>query len=136
MPLLVSAAIIESEGHILLARRRPDVPYPDLWEFPGGKVEDGEDPKDCVIREIMEELGMEIDVISIYDVVYFQYPERDVLVLAWLCTWTSGEVRNLEVADHRWVKPAEIPSFELLPADIALAQRLAAEFGHEDTARV
>jgi 8-oxo-dGTP diphosphatase len=136
MPLLVAAAIIESEGQVLLTRRKPEVPYPHLWEFPGGKVEKGEDPKDCVIREIREELGIEITVTSIYDAVYFRYPERDVLVLAWLCNWTSGKVQNIDVADHRWVAPSEIPSFDLLPADIALAQRLAAEFGNDDTSRI
>ena len=56
MPLLVAAAIIESDGYILLTRRKPDVPYPHLWEFPGGKVEEGENPRDCVIREIREEM--------------------------------------------------------------------------------
>jgi 8-oxo-dGTP diphosphatase len=136
MPLLVAAAIIESKGYILITRRKPDAPYPHLWEFPGGKVEEGENPKDCVIREIREELDIEIAVSSIYDVVYYRYPERDVLVLAWLCNWTSGRVQNLEVAEHRWVKPAEIRFFDLLPADIALAQRLAAEFGNENTSRL
>jgi 8-oxo-dGTP diphosphatase len=136
MPLLVAAAIIESGGLILLTRRNPHVPYPHLWEFPGGKVEAGEDPKDCVIREIREELGIEITVTSIYDVVYFRYPERDVLVIAWLCSWTSGRVQNLDVADHKWVSPSEVPSFDLLPADIALAQRLAAEFGNENISRL
>lgn len=136
MPLLVAAAVIESEGYILLTRRKPDVPYPHLWEFPGGKVEEGEDPRDCVTREIREELGIEIAVTSIYEVVYYRYPERDVLVLAWLCRWTAGRVQNLEVAEHRWVKPSEIPSFDLLPADVSLAQRIAAEFGNEHTSRV
>ncbi len=128
--LLVAAAIIEHNGKILLARRRGDVPYPLLWEFPGGKVEPGEDPKNCVIREIREELGVEVAVAGIYDTVFHRYPERDVLVLAYRCHWISGEVRDLEVSAHRLVFPADTANFELLPADVPLAQRIAQEFGH------
>lgn len=134
--LLVSAAIIEHGGKVLLARRKADVPYPLLWEFPGGKVEAGEDPQGCVVREIREELAIEVAVAGIYDVVFHRYPERDVLVLAYRCRWLSGEVRDLEVSEHRWVPPADIVNFELLPADIPLAQRIALEFGNGDTARL
>jgi 8-oxo-dGTP diphosphatase len=80
--LLVAAAIIEYNGTILLARRRQNAPYPLLWEFPGGKVEQSEDPKDCVVREIREELAIEISVTGIYDVIFYRYPERNVLILA------------------------------------------------------
>ncbi len=83
--LLVAAAIIEHDGKILLAKRKVDVPYPLLWEFPGGKVEPGEDPKDCVVREIGEELGIEVAVTGIYDAIFHRYPERDVLVLVYCC---------------------------------------------------
>ncbi len=126
--LLVAAAIIEHDGKILLARRRSDAPYPLLWEFPGGKVEPGEDPADCVVREIREELSIDVVVERIFDVVFFRYPERHVLVLAYRCRWTGGEIQDLEVSEHRWASPAEVPGFELLPADIPLAQRLSAEF--------
>ncbi len=134
--LLVAAAIIEFGGKILLARRKADVPYPLLWEFPGGKVEAGEDPRDCVVREIGEELAIEIDVTGIYEVIFHRYPERDVLVLAYRCRWVSGEVRDLEVSEHCWVLPGDVGNFELLPADISLAKRIALEFGNGDTAHL
>jgi 8-oxo-dGTP diphosphatase len=134
--LLVAAAIIEFGGKILLAKRKADVPYPLLWEFPGGKVEAGEDPRDCVVREIGEELAIEIAVTGIYDVIFHRYPERDVLVLAYCCRWVSGEVRDLEVSEHSWVLPGEIGNFELLPADIPLAKRIALEFGNGDSAHL
>lgn len=134
--LLVAAAIIEFDGKILLARRRADVPYPLLWEFPGGKVEAGEDPGDCVVREIREELAMEVAAAGIYEVVFHRYPERDVLVLAYRCRWVGGEVRDLEVSEHCWAAPADLLDFELLPADIPLAKRIALEFGNGDTARL
>ena len=134
--LLVAAAIIVDGGKFLLARRKADVPYPLLWEFPGGKLEAGEDPKDCVIREIREELAIEITVTGIYDAIFHRYPERDVLVLAYLCRWASGEIRDLEVTEHRWVLPGEVGTFDLLPADIPLARRIALEFGNGDSAHL
>jgi 8-oxo-dGTP diphosphatase len=135
-PLLVTAAVIEHEGMVLLTRRRPDAPYPLLWEFPGGKVEPGEDPLDCVVRELREELGIEVAVDGIFDVVYHRYPERTVLVLAYRCHWTGGEIVDLDVAGHSWVAPEHLLSYALLPADIPLAQRLAREYGHADTPRI
>jgi 8-oxo-dGTP diphosphatase len=134
--LLVAAAIIEHGGKVLLARRRADVPYPLLWEFPGGKVEPGEDPADCVVREVREELVIEIAVERIYEVVFFRYPERNVLMLAYLCRWLSGDVTDREVAEHRWAAPEEVAAFDLLPADISLARRIGEEFGSGNSARL
>lgn len=134
MPLLVTAAIIEHSGKILLTRRRANAPYPLLWEFPGGKLEPAEDPRDCVVREIREELSIEISVEGIYDVVYYTYPERTVLLLAYRCNWLSGELKELEVAGHCWAAPKDIPGFQLLPADIPLAARISKEFANAGTA--
>ena len=132
-PLLVTAAIIENNGKLLVTRRRPDVPYPQLWEFPGGKVEPEEDPRDGIVREIREELAIEIAVEGIYDVIYFRYPERTVLVLAYRCRWVSGEIEDVEVAEHRWVATGELEKLELLPADISLVERICRESVDEDS---
>lgn len=135
-PLLVTAALIEHGGKILLTRRRADVPYPNLWEFPGGKLEPGEDPRTCIVREISEELGITITAGAVFDVIYHRYPERTVLVLVYRCHWTAGEITDLEVAEHRWVRPADIAGYRLLPADMPLAERISREFDHEDTSRL
>jgi len=110
-PLLVTAAIIVHEGKVLLTRRKADVPYPLLWEFPGGKVEQAEDPRDCIVREIREELAIQVSVRGIYEVIYHRYPGRDVLVLAYRCLWTSGEIIDLDVAEHRWTLPCALAEF-------------------------
>jgi 8-oxo-dGTP diphosphatase len=127
LPLLVTAAVITHEGRLLIARRKADVPYPLLWEFPGGKVEKNEDPRDCVVRELREELDIDITVDGIYDVVYYRYPERPVLVLAYRCRWAGGTVRNLDVTEHYWAMPDELPAFDFLPADLPLVERLGRE---------
>ena len=126
-PLLVTAAIIRHDGKILIARRKSNVPYPLLWEFPGGKVEINEDPKACVVRELKEELDIDIKVEDVFDVVYYRYPEKPVLVLAYRCTWTSGAVRDLDVSEHRWVLPEQLMLFDFLPADLPLIERLSRE---------
>ncbi len=134
LPVLVTAAIIIHQGKVLLARRRADAPYPLLWEFPGGKVEPMEDPSDCIVREIREELAIESAVKGIYDVIYHRYPERPVLVLAYRCTWTDREIIDLDVAEHRWVLPENLLDYELLPADIPLAEKIRKDFINEGPA--
>jgi len=135
-PLLVTAAIIPHDGKLLVTRRKADVPYPLLWEFPGGKVEPQEDPRDCIVREIREELAIEVDVAGIYDVIYYRYPERAVLVLAYRCHWLRGEIIDLDVAEHRWVLPCDIPKLELLPADFPLAEKICREHKNADFTRL
>ena len=88
-----------------------------LWEFPGGKVEDGEDPAATVVRECREECGIEIAVDDILDVTFHRYPKKDVLLLFYACRLVRGEVQHLGVADHAWVLPGEIRGYPLPPPD-------------------
>jgi 8-oxo-dGTP diphosphatase len=135
-PLLVTAAVIIHNGEVLLTKRKANVPYPLLWEFPGGKVEHGEDPRDCIVREIREELAIEVAVTGIYEVVYHKYPERAVLVLAYRCQWLKGEIIDLDVAEHRWSRPFDLMLFQLLPADIPLAKKICGEFAGADITNI
>ena len=84
------------------------------------------------VREIREELAIEVDVLGIYDVIYHRYPERAVLVLAYRCNWLSGEITDLDVLEHFWAPPCDIRKFELLPADIPLAEKICREFADAD----
>lgn len=133
LPLIVTAAVIVHDGKVLVTRRRPDAPYPDLWEFPGGKLEPSEDPRDCIVRELHEELEIGVTVSDAYDVIYHRYPERPVLVLVYRCHWRSGVPRNREVAAHRWAAPDELTTLDFLPADIPLVERLVRELHDEDS---
>jgi 8-oxo-dGTP diphosphatase len=124
---LVVAALIRREGRVLLSRRRADQPMPLLWEFPGGKVEPGESPAEALAREVREELGCDVAVGAIHDVVFHRYDAFDLLMLVYRCAITAGEPRPLEVAELAWVEPARLPAMALLPADYPLARALAAE---------
>lgn len=127
--LLVVAALIEQDGRILMSQRRSDQSLPDCWEFPGGKIEPGEAPESALVREIAEELGCEVAVGSIYEVVFFPYPDFDLYMLVYRALITAGEPQARQVAAIAWLAPAEIEQRELPPADYPLARRLAREAG-------
>jgi 8-oxo-dGTP diphosphatase len=124
--LVVAALVRDGSGRILLSRRREDQPMPLLWEFPGGKVEEGEAPTDALAREIEEELGCRAEVGRVDDVVFHRYPEFDLYMLVYCCR-LIGEPRPVEVAELAWVAPADLENYEVLPADIPLCKRLSRE---------
>jgi tRNA-Thr(GGU) m(6)t(6)A37 methyltransferase TsaA len=121
---LVMAALCRRDGRILLTRRRPEQPMGGLWEFPGGKLEPGELPEEGLAREIREELGVGCRVGGIHDVVAFRYPEFDLLMLVYDCV-LEGTPQAVDVAELAWVVPAELPGYDVLPADRPLVEKLA-----------
>jgi mutator protein MutT len=95
-----------------------------MWEFPGGKLEQGESPEAALARECLEECGIEIDVGEILDVTHHRYRERDVLLLFYRCVLRAGEVQNLQVAEHAWVTPEELDRYSLPPADLGVVTKI------------
>ncbi len=125
MPVvLVAAGVIQEAGRVLVSKRLAGTHLAGLWEFPGGKVEDGEAPEAALVRELREELGIEVRVDSVMDVVFHAYPEKSVLLIFYRCTRLAGEPRDLEVAGHRWVPLADLRDEEFPPADVRLLARL------------
>jgi 8-oxo-dGTP diphosphatase len=122
--LVVAGLVRDGENRILLSKRRADQAMGGLWEFPGGKIEDGESPEEALARELREELGCGATVGRIEDVVFHRYDEFDLLMLVYRCT-LDGEPRPVEVAELAWVMPRELLGYELLPADFPLCERLA-----------
>jgi 8-oxo-dGTP diphosphatase len=122
--LVVAALVRDGEGRVLLSRRRPDQPMPNLWELPGGKVEPGESPTVALEREIREELGCGCAVGRVDDVVFFAYPDFDLYMLVYDCR-LEGAPRPVEVAELAWVEPARLPEYDVLPADRPLVERLS-----------
>lgn len=123
--ITVSAAIIRRNEHILLSRRKPDAHLPNVWEFPGGKVEPGESLTAALQRELREELGIDVEVNDEYYTTTHHYPAKSVELHFFNCTILGGEPRAIDVAEFRWVKPTALRSYEFPEADIELVERLA-----------
>ncbi len=123
--VIVAAAVVKKDGRILLTRRLADVHLAGSWEFPGGKVEDGEDPEAAVVRECREECGIDVEVGSILEVAFHRYERKDVLLLFYECHLPGAQqICNLGVAEHTWVLPSELRNYGLPPPDERLVRRL------------
>ena len=129
MPVIVAAAVIIEDGRVLLTRRQEGQHLAGFWEFPGGKVEDGESPEEALERECREECGIEVAVAEVLDVTHHRYPQKDVLLLFYRCELRGGQVRHLEVADHAWVAPSDLDRYALPPADERVVTRIRQLFG-------
>jgi mutator protein MutT len=122
----VSAALIFHQGRLLITQRHADSHLGGLWEFPGGKLEAQETFEQCLIREIREELGMEIAVGKLFEEVTHAYETKTVHLKFFLCEWTGGEPSALGCAAFRWVRKNELTDFKFPAADARLLEKLAA----------
>ena len=123
----VVAALIVKQGKLLVCQRTRHQTMPLKWEFPGGKIEEGEQPRDAMRRELEEELG--IDAVVGDEVARFrhEYPNGSAVELRFYDVREySGEIENRIFKDVRWVKPTELPPYDFLEADRKLVQDLAA----------
>jgi 8-oxo-dGTP diphosphatase len=120
----VACAIIIHQGKVLLALRSESMDLPGKWEFPGGKVEMGEDPKACLIREIGEELGIQILIKSELTPVDFAYPTKTIRLIPFVADWTGGEMVLAEHANYGWYDQNQLFSLDLAPADIPIVHEL------------
>lgn len=123
--LIVTAAIIKQYGKYLVTQRPKGKHLAGKWEFPGGIVEFGEDPRKCLEREIKEELGIKIKAREVFSCSSFIYGrKRHIILLAFLCNFISGKVRNIEIKDYRWVLPKEMKKYNFCPADRTIIKKL------------
>ena len=124
--VVVAAAVVIRDGRVLLTRRSEGQHLAGMWEFPGGKLENGESPEEALVRECQEECGIEVGVSEILEVTHHRYPEKEVLLLFYRCELRAGEVRHLQVADHAWVAPEKLDEYPLPPADEGVVARIRA----------
>lgn len=119
----VAAAVIRDSDKIFATARG----YGDLkggWEFPGGKIEEGETPQEALKREIMEELDTEISVGELIDTIEYDYPSFHLSMDCFWCTVINGELVLKEAADSRWLTKDELDTVDWLPADITLIDKI------------
>ncbi|HXF11375.1 MAG TPA: 8-oxo-dGTP diphosphatase MutT [Desulfuromonadaceae bacterium] len=122
----VSAALIFRDGKLLVARRHPDVHLGGLWEFPGGKRDPHETFEQCLVREIREELGVEISVGRLFEEIVHTYPEKTVHLKFYICAVITGEPQPLGSAAVQWVERDALDTYEFPAADAQLLVKLKA----------
>ena len=118
----VVAAIIRDGNGRIFATQRGYGPYKDGWEFPGGKIEEGETPQNALKREIREELDAEIRVGESAGHIEYDYPEFHLSMDCFFCTILSESMTLKEHEAAKWLKPAELDSVAWLPADLSLIE--------------
>ena len=124
----VTAAVVLREGKILLAKRPSKGLLGGMWEFPGGKVEKGESLEDCLVREIREELAVQIRVGEDFGVYRHAYTHFRITLHAFLCELTEGEPQPLEAAELAWVSPADLGNYPMGKVDRQIAERLQSTY--------
>jgi 8-oxo-dGTP diphosphatase len=123
MPLPVMAAIIQQGDQVLLCQRKEGA-LAGKWEFPGGKIENGETPEECLVREIQEELGITIQVGDIFQAVHSHYEHGDFLIIGYLARHVSGEITLRVHSACAWVDCRQLDNYDLADANIPIARSL------------
>jgi 8-oxo-dGTP diphosphatase len=120
--LVVAAALVDVDGRVLIARRPEGKALAGLWEFPGGKVEPGERPEAALIRELNEELGIDVQEACLAPFVFAShaYDSFHLVMPLYLCRRWSGLVVAREHAALAWVRPNALPDYPMPPADAPL----------------
>ena len=119
----VVAAIIIKDNKIF-ATQRGYGEFKDGWDFPGGKVEQGEAPENAIVREIKEELDTVIEVKEYFDTVEYDYPNFHLSMKCYICTVVSGKLELLEHEAAQWLDKDSLDSVAWLPADLGLVDKL------------
>ena len=118
--LHVACALIERDGRVLSVQRSAAMSLPLKWEFPGGKIEPGEDAADCLRREVREELGVEVEIGDSLPAAAHDYPAFSVVLYPLRCRITSGEPTLHEHAAARWLSPADLFTVDWAEADLPI----------------
>jgi len=123
----VVAGLIVQEGKLLVCQRTRHQTMPLKWEFPGGKIEEGEQPRDALRRELDEELGIAAMIGDEVARIQHEYPNGGMVELRfYIVREYRGKLENRIFRDIRWAEPEELPKFDFLEADLTLVKDLAA----------
>jgi 8-oxo-dGTP diphosphatase len=128
LPILtvVAVALVDADGRVLLAQRPPGKPMAGLWEFPGGKIHAGESPEAALIRELKEELDIDVAeaCLAPFTFASHRYETFHLLMPLYVCRRWNGTLRALEGQTLAWVRPAKLGAYPMPPADKPLVAML------------
>jgi 8-oxo-dGTP diphosphatase len=120
--LVAACALVDADGRVLIAQRPQGKQLAGLWEFPGGKVEKGETPEECLIRELREELGVETQAACLAPLTFasHSYDDFHLLMPLYVCRRYTGIPEPLEAQALKWVRPNRLRDYPMPPADAPL----------------
>jgi len=118
----VTCAIIEKEDKVLATRRAHGSHLEGFWEFPGGKIEPGETAEECIVREIREELDVEIEIIQQLEPVEHHYPDKSIRLIPFVCKIISGQIMLKDHSEFRWLSKSELMTPDWAAADVEVAK--------------
>ncbi|HSQ33794.1 MAG TPA: (deoxy)nucleoside triphosphate pyrophosphohydrolase, partial [Peptostreptococcaceae bacterium] len=121
---VVAAIIINNEDKILIAKRKSSLKFGGLWEFPGGKVEKGEAYEDTAIRELKEEMHIDIKVVKYFGETVSNDKDKGIKLIGFKCTIIKGDIILTDHDEYKWVSKDELINYELTPADKYFAYKL------------
>ncbi len=125
MPVIrIAAGVIRRNGHVLITRRKPEGLLGGLWEFPGGKIHEGETAETACRREIKEEVGLNIAVDAHLTQVRHAYTHFKIVLEVFLCDHVDGNVRLNGPVDHRWIKIEDIDQYPVPKANLKFIPKL------------
>ena len=125
----VTAAIIRDGDKILICQRAEDDECAMLWEFPGGKREDGETLEECIIREIREELELDIKILGVFTTSNYHYKGNEIHFTVYNAEIIGGKLKLNVHSAAEWVTLGEIRGYEFMPADIEFVDKILTTFG-------
>jgi 8-oxo-dGTP diphosphatase len=129
--LVAACALIDPDGRVLLTRRPPGKPMAGLWEFPGGKIEARERPEDSLIRELKEELDIDVQESCLAPLTFASHAYEDfhLLMPLYVCRRWEGTVAAREGQEIKWIRPRQLKDYAIPPADKPLIPHLVELIG-------
>ena len=120
----VAAAVLFREGRLLITQRLPGSHLSGLWELPGGKRKPEESIRECLVRELREELDIEVVAGELFEAIEYDYPEKTVCLKFFKCRYVSGDIRALGCQRFAWVTPDDLGNYRFPPANQPLMKKL------------
>jgi len=127
-PIQVSCLLLFHQGKILATQRGAAMDLAGYWEFPGGKIESDESPEDSLVREINEELSIDIRICGALTPVLYAYPTKLIQLIPFLGTWQGGSLKLTEHAQSQWLGKEDLLSLNWASADLAIVQEVKAKW--------
>ncbi len=124
---IVTAAILIRNELIFIAKRKSSDILSNKWEFPGGKIEDDETPKECLKRELKEEFDIEVDIGDFFGESIYQYPDFKIKLIAYKVLWKNGKIKATAHDTYKWISINEIDNYDFAEADIPFVNKLKEE---------